>query len=242
LAFLLAGCGNAALPSEESSSVVTDEDGKDDRYCRRRGWRCWAGGTPCCTGFCDDVGYGWGYCRAPLAAGESCSRDEQCQRGLFCDNQGYAAWVCAAPRADGEFCTVDKQCATGSCVDYVCGGPRCAGLGAPCESSGECCEGYCETYRVYSLDYHTCLPQLSDGSYCNYDRECVSGRCLDSRCASASCSERCSADADCCPGFYCSTWTSYGPTWYCAAKLRGGDGCVSHSECLSNRCTDHRCQ
>src|SRR5688572_17203327 len=87
---------------------------------------------------------------------------------------------------------------------------ECASAGKPCKTSEECCDGYCETYLVYSLDYETCRPFVENGAECNRDGECRGGRCLDGVCASATCSSRCAADADCCPGYYCDSLRSYG--------------------------------
>ena len=148
LAVGLFACGTP-LPAGDSSGITDEEDAKYDGTCTHRHQRCKVAGPRCCTGFCDDSGYGFGICQAPLAngawcqtdgwcaskkchdstcvamvacaaAGKSCKADADCCTAHFCENWTYAPWTCRAALPDGQSCQTDSQCQSHHCVDYVC--------------------------------------------------------------------------------------------------------------------------
>ncbi len=231
----------------EGAACAGDEDCAS-RYCRDVGTQgsiCTSPCDPffaasdCASGsYCLRLGCDEGACApgspGPLAVGEPCQADTDCQQ-LLCADPGTGAAVCMA------FCGVDAgQClgneacvpleagaACGGCVpDRLLPGPF--GLGERCEDEADCVAGQC----------------LDDGGlgYCTFEcqgeSDCPAGfHCRDARCVRGPrghVGDPCVNDQDCDPELQC-LGAGVQPG-YCTASCAGGESCPTGTSCDGQAC------
>lgn len=123
-----------------------------------------------------------------------------------------------APVQDAATCVVEGQCA----------------------SDDGCCSGFC-SIQVYT-GVGSCQPPQPAGSYCESDRWCADGACVDSTCAApAEClatGERCTGAVGCCDGYCDGVYF----TGHCQPLLQAGEECTSTMECASGNCDEGLCR
>ncbi len=134
----------------------------------------------------------------------------------------------------------------------------CFGLGNPCENSGACCSGYCDSAgytcalrpqgEPCGLDSEcesgmcsngVCYSCALNASYCGLDSECCGGLCLNNMCAACIPSlenRTCSLDSECCSG-HCDETTGL-----CVSCLSTGAACSQDNECCSGTCSAGICE
>lgn len=79
----------------------------------------------------------------------------------------------------------------------------------------------------------------SDGSTCNFNEECQSALCYQNRCVAAGSNGTPCNDASDCISGRCDGIMNAG---ICRAKLEGGEWCIVDSDCLSEKCSNYKCQ
>lgn len=179
--------------------------------------------------------------------GCTCSENSQCNdydedtRTLVCNVTGMATvgkcqdCLVATGRAIGCACTSDAVCATGS----KCNGRTCQVL----RQRGE----YCLRDRDCGSDMSgamTCLPTKSwcgplENDYpCDFNSDCLSGKCSAGVCSTGGVGTVCGSDRDCKSPYVCS-----GISGTCIDKQDDGAACTRNAECknqcnsFSGRCT-----
>jgi len=147
-----------------------------------------------------------GFCRLPGEPGTNCPATtyqtfvgDQCGAGTVCSND---LRKCTALPKKSEACTPSTQsCAgvgiyckpsgsgdTGLCTGPVGNGDRCAfEIDATRRVSVPCATGYCDTVSTFS-----CQPPVkANGSLCEQNGECQSGRCAVQQDRSLRCAQAC---------------------------------------------------
>lgn len=207
----------------QACTVGLDRDGQGVHCQRSTGLRCVVGPSLSC-----------GVCTQPLALGQACTANLNCESNLCLDGQ------CAAPARSGGACTLSSECAPG----LVCRQGLCRGR---VEHVGECRP----TVDINGTTY--------DGDDCQLDQTCASGLCQTEehewdRCvapASNPCSRGCGRG----PGSYavgtCGLLsTSLGAEQVCTLdpgdvlfngcprrpRLGGGAVCNHNDECETGAC------
>ncbi len=218
----LLGCGSGALspegtPTSTTDPLASDPDEaagiKEDAQCVHRGKTCKSGGHGCCSGFCNQTGY------------------------------GYGPGTCTAPQPDLSYCMNDSWCKNKNCVQNLCGAAvtTCGAIDHSCKVDGDCCSGtFCrnDTYAPW-----TCVAPTTNGSFCERDNQCQSGICQDYNCVAKSCvavGTSCKQDNDCCSGNFCDNTGGYG-SFACTAPRPLGGYCHSDAQCQSGTCEDYAC-
>ncbi len=181
--------------------------------CAAAGASCTANADCCGGAFCNNLTYAPWTCTAPQANGAYCDGDAQCQSGnchssicaaavcghagtaclsngdccggTFCFNYTYAPPVCHVGLANGTSCFDDAHCQSGHCNGSVCAAAACTVNGQVCQSDSECCAGgFCDaSFFSYSPVPNVCKPAGATGAYCESNRQCASGRCVNAACA-----------------------------------------------------------
>lgn len=174
---------------------------------------CEKGGEACCAGlYCDDSGYGFGFCRPPQPSGGYCEDGAACQSGI---------------------------CHQYVCVDEL---PACVGLGDYCADGAPCCEGYCLplSYAPNSGTCAPLLEAGAycvEGSECQ-SGNCELNLCRTADCSGVG--AFCESDATCCGGFCSGGPYSYAPG-ACTAPQPAGAYCETWLWCESTSCVDSIC-
>jgi hypothetical protein len=130
-------------------------------------------------------------------------------------------------RAIGCACSSDKDCVAGT----RCNGRTCQKL----RQRGEFCvrDTDCGADMTGLL---TCLPTkswcgpLADGYPCDFNADCLSGRCRGGSCSSGDTGSACAVDGDCNSPLVCLTLHGQ-----CGAKQPDGQPCQRNAEC-QNQC------
>ena len=191
-------CG-ARITEVEACQNVFSSSVSDGGECYAFEGRYYLVGTDqCIGGYCDEAGECPGVCEPFPARGALCP-DGRCAPDDYCDEDGR----CVAAPGPGEPCP-RFVCAVGLRCFESPDGPTC-GLEAgrddtcddtlPCRSPTICIDGRCSVDSVVGgpcVSDHSCpdgficlagedggplscQPQLSDGSECEYDGQCVPG-------------------------------------------------------------------
>ncbi len=199
---LAASCSNRPVATVQTSQY--------DAECIALHKTCKQGGPPCCGGFCALYGYISGTCEAPLPDGSYCQSDAQCASGVcqgyqcgaaracaaegercqasadccagFCETNAYVtSWhTCVPPQANGAYCTIDRECGSGICRNDQCVAQACGALGTKCQADADCCDGsFCDHFTYAPPACTAPWPKIH---YCNEDRQCQSGACVDYQC------------------------------------------------------------
>ena len=133
----------------------------------------------CEGGLCLSYGEGESFCSKECSSDSSCGscgrcKDDGAKLGFIYDNY-------CVPKGSGELgdhCQSGMDCSSGGCYDGYCT-VSCSGfLGSlKCSGNYDCMED------VYSEGSKTCIDKtrfdMPDGSYCNYDDQCASGKCIE---------------------------------------------------------------
>ncbi len=173
--------------------------------------------------------------------GCACTLNAQCNqfdddtRLLVCDvPSGSSVGVCLdclaqAPktRPIGCACTDDSDCHSG----LVCNGRSCQ----PLRQRGEYCfhDSDCDSVMGVSM---TCLPTkswcgpLGGGTYCDFNSDCLSGRCQAGLCSPSGPGAKCASDADCLAPQVCNQVLKH-----CVDPQPDGQPCARNVEC-QNQC------
>ncbi len=118
--------------------------------------------------FCVVNEAGGATCRAPVALGDFCNKDPDCQSG-YCDQFMN---TCGERLADGTPCNFSEECQSGYCDDFntfscaptVANGQPCMGF-----SNAECADGYCDDSDPAGP---LCQAYASEGQPCPFGFEC----------------------------------------------------------------------
>lgn len=164
-----------------------------------------------------------------------CTRFDEDTRLIVCDvPEGAAAGTCtdclalgSGKRVVGCACASDTDCATG----LACNGRTCQLKRA----RGEYCfrDSDCGTDMLGAM---RCLPTkswcgpLENDYYCDFNSDCISGKCQSGLCIPGGTSTPCRSDGDCRAPLVCST--VYGT---CIDKQPDGKPCTRNAEC-QNQC------
>jgi hypothetical protein len=170
--------------------------------------------------------------------GALCTDDTSCC-SFRCLNGtcGGAVYACLETNVS---CISGPQCCSGVCTqDGFCAiqgvAGTCTPLLAACGDDAECCSNNCDP------DSNTCehAPACSDDFVaCLSPADCCSKVC-DVTCQPVACTpagQICSADHQCCVGFYCNG----GGT--CATCLPSAGACMADADCCSGTCTNGACK
>jgi len=211
----------------------------------------------CCDAACD------GSCETCALTGKvgTCSpitdaSDDTCGGDLTCDGSGRCRKLL------GKACTASNECASGSCVDGVCCGSAACGDCQSCAMPGS--EGSCAPVPRFTddansgcVDGRTCdglgTCRSKNGTGCRGDAECTSLHCADGVCCNEACDGICyscnqtGSAGTCKPLDGAEDATrdaTCGDAWICSApagatpgcKLRDGQPCFSHADCLNGSC------
>lgn len=203
-------------------------------------------GGICCSDRCDEPcmactaalkGSGEDGVCAPIAAGtdplDQCNEvdpPDTCGRDGFCDGAGACrefsptGTPCAEPTCSNGLvnapqCNPAGECVPASvlCEPYVCADAR--DCRSDCQAQEDCEEGFvCVNEECLFADDDACS---EDGSGVLGPGEVVLENCTPYRCQNARCRVQCSSNADCLPGYSCS---SSNTCTQAAAASGGGDG------------------
>jgi Dickkopf-like protein len=150
-----------------------------------------ASGQPCGTGcasglFCNNVGK----CASQVGAGQTCTSDPQCMKGLFCDFSATSP-TCTAPRDNGQPCIGNASCISNKCTPGMC-----ANTNFTCSTSAQC-NGTCSNNSAFfcftdeqcgigtcSVGGTQCFSPGScgTGGTCVFPNRCISNACLGGVC------------------------------------------------------------
>lgn len=160
--------------------------------------------APCVDGaFCNSSTV----CAALLAAGQSCTSDDECTYGTVCAG-ATGAETCTAPPKAGDPCLTHN------------GGHSCISTGLQCDATM-----HCATLLGANA---ACDPQAP---LCKFDLACdaTAKTCGPLPAVGAACA------GECAPGAYCQfNQTTGGGT--CTAAKADGQACQSDNECTSSNC------
>ena len=198
-------------------------------------------------------------CAALAKNGESCGAGLQCEYGLAC----LAIQQKCTNGNIGSPCVLPSDCDVPACIKNKCAalaknGESC-GAGLQCESGLAC------------LAFQQKCTNGSDGSFCNVDADCNSGRCASGKCGPkvGSCGS-CGSGSHCISGkcylrstkmvcaesdgkmandcycdldSHCQSGRCEGswPPYQCHSKLGDGSGCDENSDCTSGLCASGKC-
>jgi hypothetical protein len=183
----------------------SDCDGTE--CCAKRGASC-NDDDDCCDASCSPITQTCGGVIC-VELGEPCINDFDCCTEICDFSSGTGLCSPEVCRPEGFECAADFQCCKGlSCgPDGRCTQPPCSLPGTPCGTG--CCEGLsCVAVAQPNGAVDVCSDcdgKYPNGTICELDTECCSGRCDDEYklCADASCpilGEACSPGNDCCEG------------------------------------------
>ncbi len=216
-------------------------------------------GEPCTYfRFCADGGYcdpSTFSCVRQHGAGDSCSRDEECNASLYCNYNAVNGPVCAVASAVGEACGDDQPCVRDAvCVEGMCATIERCETSADCDDATYCEEGICAPHGALG---DRCINSAGDmcgpGLYCDIDCEareaqgesCASYMpCLEHlRCDrdTSLCQPRvaqddpCDNDGDCVDGLLCDSDQT------CQPRRDFGEYCYDDEDCASNICFQDLC-
>jgi hypothetical protein len=213
--------GDACDQAAEGSAAV-GEDCSYDFDCKGTAFCKFDGGCP-------------GKCTERLAAGASCSSDDDCQDGLVC---GGATQACVKPAAVGQPCggSVAPDCAPMS---------LCMGDDSSQQQAGTC-KAFSEVFAGKAGDGCS----YADGNLCAGDLSCVydapppaTGKCAAKVGSGAAC-KRLSVPQSCPAGEYCDgtgaatdgTCKALPGAGQPCAKVLGDDTCAPYARCEGGTC------
>jgi hypothetical protein len=202
-----------------------------------------------------------------LQGGDACSANEACASGGCsagrctidtggiciagtdtCANTGATCTTYDAPGApSGTYCLLPGSgicLADTDCVSDACTGGRCEVLlTEACTAGTDTCAddgATCTTHYAGTPAGTYCL--LDGGELCTADGECASDACTAGRCEVEN-AGICVAGSDTCvdASATCITYAVAGAPAGTYCVLDGGDACTADGECVSNDCTNGRC-
>ena len=236
--------GTLGSACDEESDCVAPLDCSADNECGGLGASCsqnndayCAGGKRCIEGVCQE----------PLAQGELCLEDGDCQSS-----------VCVGGTCLSQPSTVSGPCDVGD--DSDCASPLHCGSDGVCGGNEAACQTnndlFCASPRVCVID--SCQQPMGTGATCEEADDCAQ-RCIFGQCAPpqqvggacqspddceglVGCSNdvcggegsSCEDDVMCAPAFFCFSHT-------CEAKQRNSAACSANVECLSGTCIGGVC-
>ena len=210
--------------------------------------------SSCETDICHE-----GKCAEPAKLGEECWAWIPCANALEC----MAVVQKCSDRKNGSPCALRAQCESNACLDNTC---------VPLALNGEFCgpERVCDA-GLACLAFQQKCTNGSDGSFCNVDADCNSGRCASGKCGPkvGSCGS-CGSGSHCISGkcylrstkmvcaesdgkmandcycdldSHCQSGRCEGswPPYQCHSKLGDGSGCDENSDCTSGLCASGKC-
>lgn len=126
-----------------------------------------------------------------------------------------------------DMCTENVECASNKCEkNSLFGRKEC--VGDECQHNWECPTGRCSS--------GSCLPRFGSCMECVHNTDCASNRCIYFKCANleGKMDDKCICQTDSeCESERCDGYPFYG---ICETRLKGGEFCNEHSDCLSDRC------
>ncbi len=186
-------------------------------------------------------------CRAPLAVGERCLRDDECRPGLRCvslGDPGTARCTALATSGLGEVCDGAPQCAAGliclrALPDVALG--HCAapgGQGDPCHDLSDCSAGrVCVGADAQLRQAGACQEPGQEGAACSTDLDCGPPFLCDRnglrcrRAAERGLDEPCDGDRFCVPGLVCLADVAGVSRCRIPGRQGEGEGCRLDEDC-----------
>jgi len=164
-----------------------------------------------------------------------CNRFDDDTRLIVCDvPMGKSAGSCidclakpAGARPIGCACTAKSDCATG----LACNGRTCQLLrqrGEYCFRDSDC--GSDANGSMICLPTKSWCGPLEGGNYCDFNSDCLSGRCVSGLCTPGGAAAPCTSDSDCTAPLLC-----HAVLGKCLDQQPDGEPCSRNAEC-KNQC------